>query len=188
MPVGAELESLDSDAELNYDKFFLAIFDQICSSMDVPPEVALQKYGSNYSASRAAINGWGYIINTERQEIADDFYKPFYDLWLELEVLSTNKKLYPMIKPYQERDLFTIAAFSQCKFLGVNMPHIDPLKEVKAFRELLGDQTTGVPLISFDQAAEALGFGDWLENYKRFLKEQEKIEPINDDTNKDNME
>ena len=72
-----------------------------------------------------------------------------------------------------------LESFYSCKFTGVNMPHIDPLKEVKAVREMLGDPENNIqPLISNEQADEMLNLGDWSENMKKYKEEKNDfIEP-----------
>ena len=65
-----------------------------------------------------------------------------------------------------------VESFAQCRFTGKKMPHIDPLKEIKAIRAMLGDETT--PLISYEQATEDLGAGEWQENYAK-NREEDKI-------------
>ena len=76
-----------------------------------------------------------------------------------------------------------LEAYAQCRFTGKNMPHIDPLKEVKAIREaLLGN------LISREQATENLGYGSWEENFKKKLEEDKlipepKVETDNSNSN-----
>jgi hypothetical protein len=54
------------------------------------------------------------------------------------------------------------------------MPHIDPLKEIKAVREMLGLSDT-TPLISREQATEMLGAGQWDENLLKNLEEANLI-------------
>ena len=57
------------------------------------------------------------------------------------------------------------------------MPHIDPLKEVKAVREMLGDPANGiVPLISHDNASEQLNQGEWSENYLKYKEEIKSVD------------
>ena len=58
----------------------------------------------------------------------------------------------------------------QCRFLGSDMPHIDPLKEAKAIEFMLN-----LKLISREQATEILGHGSWDENFKKRMKEDEII-------------
>lgn len=177
MPIGAKLTTLASQQEDQYQPFFDAVFVQLCSAIDIPPEVALQKYSSNYSASRAAINGWGYIVDIYRKDFTFDYYKNIYRLWLEMEVLKGKIQSPGLLKASINDDEFIIESFTQCKFTGVNMPHIDPLKEVKAVREMLGDPAKGiVPLISHDNASEQLNQGEWSENYLKYKEEIKDVD------------
>lgn len=65
-------------------------------------------------------------------------------------------------------------SYTQCRFTGKNTPHIDPLKEIKAVREMLGvDGAT--PLISREQAVEMLNAGQWDENFMKNLEEENII-------------
>jgi hypothetical protein len=176
MPIGAKLSTLASSQENQYDEFFNAVFVQLCAAVDIPPEVALQKYSSNYSASRAAINGWGYIIDIYRKGFEFDFYKNVYRAWLEVEVLKGNIKAPGLMKAIMSNDEFLIESYCKSKFTGVNMPHIDPLKEVKAVRSMLGNPLTNeIPLISHERAAEVLNLGEWSENYLKFKEETKDI-------------
>lgn len=173
LPVGAKMKSFESNIETNFDQFHTSIFRTICASLSTPPEVALQKYDSNYSASRAAINNWGYIVDLDRVHITNSFYRPILTLFLELELLKGHIDSPSLLKAFQNNDRMVIEAFTTCRFMGKNMPHIDPLKEIKAIREMLGDDLT--PLISREQASEMANQGDWVSNYKKNIKEKEII-------------
>lgn len=176
MPVGSKLASLASNQELNYPDFFEAVFQQLCAAVDIPPEVALQKYDSNYSASRAAINGWGYIVDIYRKDFSHDFYRPFYQLWLELEIINGKVTAPGYLKAIYENNLMAIKAYGNCRFTGINLPHIDPKKEVDAIRRMLGDSTKNeAPLISHERATELLNQGEWSENFKKYQEEDKKI-------------
>ena len=172
MTQGAHLKSFESSIETNVPDFHNTIFKQISAGSDVPPEVAMQSYDSNYSASRAAINSFGYIISINRQDFANKFYIPFYKLWLEHQIL-TKKILAP---GYIENiDNFMVTeSYTQCRFTGKNMPHIDPLKEIKAIREMLG-VNGAEPLISREQATELLNAGQWDENFMKYMEEENII-------------
>ena len=189
MPIGAKLVSFGTDIETSFDTFYRSVLNSLCASIGVPPEVAMQMYNSNYSASRAAINNWGYIVDLAREKITDDFYKPIYQIFLETEVLRGKIDATSYIKALQNDDFMLIEAFTNCRFIGKNMPHIDPLKEVKAIRAMLGDDVT--PLISFEQATESLNEGDWNANYKKYLKEdaiivKEETQDLNNQTQNSN--
>lgn len=172
LPNGSTFKSFQSEAEADYPAFKKAIFDEVSAGSDVPPEVAMGQYNSNYSASRAAINSFGYIIEVNRTKFANDFYIPFYKLWLEFQILT--KKI--SAPGYLENiDNFMVTeSYSQCRFTGKNMPHIDPLKEIKAIREMLGINDKS-PLISREQATEALGAGQWDENFLKNMEEANLI-------------
>jgi capsid protein len=179
MPVDSELKALDSNAEVTYDTFFTAVFNQLCAALDIPPEVALQKYSSNYSASRAAINGWEYIIKIHREKFAKEFYQKFYNLWLYVHVLKNKVQANGYLTAVNGKNSYITNAYSKARFLGVNMPHIDPVKEAKAVRTMLGDIKAGeAPLITHEQATEQLGNGEFSENVKKFKTELDLVKPL----------
>jgi capsid protein len=168
MPVGAELESFESTIETNFEGFHSTIFNGISAGANVPPEVAMQSFNSNYSASRAAINSFGYFITVDRQDLAEQFYIPIYKLWLEYQIL-TKKISAPKYIENIDNEMVT-EAYTQCRFLGKDMPHIDPLKEAKSVELMLA-----LKLISHEQASEMLGVGSWDENFKKWQKEDKTI-------------
>lgn len=176
LPIGAKFKGFSTDAELNFPDFFKSILSYICSQVNMPPEVAMQAFNSNYSASRAAINSWGHTVGIKREQYAKDFYIPIYKLWLELMVLTDKIQIDEFKKAILTDNEYVIDSFSKCRFIGTNMPHIDPLKEVKAVRAMLGDETT--PLITFDQASEVLNNGEFSENLIKFSEEKKQIDKL----------
>jgi capsid protein len=174
MPIDSELKAVGSNQDIDYEPFFKAIFVQICASMDIPPEVALQQYNSNYSASRAAINGWGYIIDIYRKKKSRDFYQQVYNLWLYVHILKNKIPAKGYLEAKGSGNVDIVEAYSRAKFTGVNMPHIDPLKEANAIRVMLGinDQT---PLITHEAATEQLGNGEFDSNVDKIKDEMELI-------------
>lgn len=180
MPIGAKLKEFSTSIETSYEAFDRANFNKIAASANVPPEVALNMYNSNYSASRAAINGWAYTVDIDRVGFALDFYIPFYKLWLEVEILKGKIDAPGFIQALQSNDFMIIEAYSKCRFIGKNMPHIDPLKEAKSVELMLS-----LDLISREQATEMLNLGDWYENYMKLQEENKNVivEPIIQDPN-----
>lgn len=185
MVPGSKLKDFKTDIETNYEQFERANFTKISAAANVPAEVALQSYNSNYSASRAAINGWGFVVNIDRNDFALDFYIPIFKLWLEYEILKGKVNAPGYISALQNDDFMIVEAYSKCRFIGKNMPHIDPLKEAKAI-ELMLDKN----LISYEQATEMLNIGEWNENYANRVEEDKVIsentpivEPLNTSSN-----
>lgn len=179
LPIGAKISAPGSNtAEINYKDFSRAVFDYIAAAVDIPPEVALQMYNSNYSASRAAINAFQHLLDVIRDKIADDFYRPIYEMWLELEVMQNKITAPGYLSALQRNNRLATKAYSNATFRGKNIPHIDPAKEIKAIREMLGDDNTA--LISLEQAAEKANSGDWEANYKKYQKEKKLVPDATD--------
>lgn len=169
----SELDALSTENETTFNDFFRAIFVALCAAVDIPEEVALQKYEQNYSSSRAAINGWEHIVEIYRKKFAKKFYEPFYRLWLEHSILKGKIKSNGFLTSKLGGDFMAMEAYYSARFTGKKMPHIDPLKEAKAVAAMLGDTKT--PLISREQAAELLGAGDYNENIKKFVEEEANL-------------
>ncbi len=174
MPIDSKLKALESTSEINYETFFKAIFVQICASMDLPPEVALQQYNSNYSASRAAINGFAFILEQYRDKYAKNFYKKIYTVWLHIHILKNKVSSMGYLPAFSQQNRYVIEAYSNCRFIGQKIPHIDPKKEADALRIMLGDESKGeLPLITYEDATEQLGNGDYFENIDKYKEEIE---------------
>jgi capsid protein len=170
MPIGATIEQFSTNIESDFGVFHAHVFNIISAGLEVPPEVAMQMYNSNYSASRAAINAWGYVVDNLREKIANEVYVPFYKAWLEFEIIKNKIDAPDYVKAVNTKNFMALEAYAQCRFTGKNMPHIDPLKEVKAINEALLQN-----LISREQATENLGYGSWEENFKKKMEEDKLI-------------
>lgn len=174
LPVGAKLNSLDSKNELYFKDFYTTNIQFVCAAIGIPYEVALAMFNSNYSASRAAIKDWEHTLLTNRKRFSAQYFQPFYNLWLELSILSGKINAPGYIKALNDNNIMAIEAYSSARFLGENVPHIDPVKEVMAERLKLGDDTT--PLTDYDQATERLGSGGFKQVIEK-TNEQKKIIP-----------
>lgn len=172
MPIDASLKLLESKNELYFKEFYDTNFDSVCSSLMIPPEVARSMYNSNYSASRAAIKDWEHSLKTTRNMFSEQFYQPYYNLWLEYEILRGKFNAPGYIEAITNEDIMVLESYRNARWMGANVPHIDPLKEVMAERKKLGDDTT--PLTTFEQAAENLGLGDWSQLIQKVKEELKK--------------
>lgn len=174
LPRGSRIKSLANESETNFNEFYQAVFRSLCASVDVPPEVALQMYEQSYSSSRAAINMWEHIIEIYRSEIIiENFYKPILKFWMYYNSLTDTLNHADYERAVNENNLMALEGYYNCRFTGKKMPHIDPLKEAKAIRELLGKDS---PLINHEQATEMANGGDWLSNYNKYKEEIKNLE------------
>ena len=71
-----------------------------------------------------------------------------------------------------------VEAYRNSRFLGVGVPHVDPLKEVQAERAKLGDLAASIPLTTVEKATEALNSGDSAQNIVQFEKELSDTEGL----------
>lgn len=171
LPQGVTLKSFQGNTDNNFDAFYNSVYDGLAAACDVPPEVAKQKYSSNYSASRAAIGGWDYIIDIDRDDFSTQFYKNVFNLFLELNVYLGKIDAPGYIEAKRSGNFYIIESYQTCRFIGKKMPHIDPIKEVKAIVEMINND-----LISREQAGEALNIGSWRENFTK-KQEEDKLIP-----------
>lgn len=189
MPQGAEMKSLDSKNDIYFKDFYGVNVNLICATIGIPPEVALSKYDSNFSASRAALKDWEHTINVQRKEFSYQFYQKIYDLWLEVEILKNKIQAPGYINAKANGNELVLEAYRFARFVGANVPHIDPLKEVNAERAKLGASGASIPLTTAEAATEALNGGDYDTNLKKYAKEladsisnkvvtETKVEPI----------
>jgi capsid protein len=173
MPIGATLKLLESKNELYFKDFYTTNIQLVCASVGIPYEVAMAMYNSNYSASRAAIKDWEHSMKTAREKFAFQFYQNFYNIWLEVEILTGKIQADGYMKASTEGNLMAVEAYRNARWLGANVPHIDPVKEVMAERLKLGDDLT--PLTTYDQATETLGSGDFAQNIEKVIQEKKLI-------------
>jgi len=109
---------------------------------------------------------------TDRADLAKAFYKPIYSFWLDTRVLLGKVTASGYLTAMINGDYELLQAFKNSEFIGPNMPHVDPLKEVMAERRKLGDDL--IPLTTRTKAASRLGEGDWYQNIDNFKQENEK--------------
>ena len=171
-PIGAKIESMTSgNKELHFKDFYSTNINLICATLGIPPEVAMSKYDSNFSASRAALKDWENTLGVERAKFTEDFYQPIYDLWLDIQVLLGRISAPGYIEALKAEDGLVLEAYRNARFVGTGVPHIDPLKEVEAVRLKLGKSAENIPLVTVEQGVEELSGGDAVDILEQFASE-----------------
>lgn len=176
---GQSLKSFTGGKELYFKDFYTVNIDLVCATVGIPPAVAMSKYDTSYSSSRAAIKDWEHTLNVERKLFATQFYQRVYDFWLDVEVLKGNINAPGYTEARLKNDLITLSAYRRARFVGASVPHIDPLKEVQAQRLLLGPLAKNAPLTTMEAATEALNNGDSDSNIEQFAVELEYMKKLN---------
>jgi capsid protein len=171
MPIGGSLKALESRNELSFKDFFEAHTDLICAIVNIPPNVAFSKYNDSFSASRAATKDWENTIIVERANFNFQFYQKIYAFWLTVEI-GMGKIIAPgYLNALNNKNWMILEAYQCARFTGPMFPHIDPLKEVKAEREKLGELGKYIPLTTIESATEMLNSGDSDSNMEQFSEE-----------------
>ena len=170
--LGQELKSHDSShPNVNYGGFVDVSFKYIAASCDIPQEVAVMLFSSNYSASRAALKMFEHVLNVNRSNIpSTQFYKPIYELFVTTKSLSGFIDSPGFMTAYLGSDRLFLEAYFKSRFIGKPIPNVDELKEVKAAVEKINNN-----LSTHEKETERLGNGDFSENAKRLKSEIEQL-------------
>jgi capsid protein len=178
--IGGTLKMIKPDAEATMPDFLKTNLQVTFASAEIPYEVAMSVYGSNYSASKAARNDWQHVLDVKTESVASQQYQPVYELWLYNEVVS-GKIVYPeLLDAYARKDIIMIAALNSAIFTGVSVGDIDPLKTVKAVRAAMGDDKT--PIMTGERGAEIVSQMDFGEVQEQVDAERKiAAKPINNE-------
>lgn len=173
MPIDSELKALETDNDLHYKDFYTTNIVSVCAAINMPYQVAFSLYEGNYSASRAALKDWENTIKILRKKIQVGFYQHIYNFWLETEILNNKIEAPGYFMARMKGNSMVVNAYRKSRFVGVSVPHIDPLKEVAAMRLALGNNADGMPLMTLESATEILNQSESHDNVMQFAKEIE---------------
>lgn len=170
--LGQKLKSYDTNRpSINYTLFVDAVSKYICSACEIPWEVALMVFGSNFSASRASTKMFEEILLNRRHTFSKQFNQRVYESFLIYYHGLGYLKSDGFLEAYISRNIFKLEAFFQARFFGKPIPHIDPKKEVESSILKLDNG-----LSTYEKETEMLGLGDFEDNAKRLKKEKEQID------------
>jgi hypothetical protein len=177
MPIGAKLKRNEGNTDVNFKDFYNVNIDIVYATLGIPPEVAMDKFGGAYSGSRAALKAWEHKMKVDRVTILKwQFYKPFYDYWLDINILQGNIQIPGYLVALKENNIMVLEAYRNCRFIGPLVPHIDPVKEVNAMRGKLGKLLEGIPLQTIEQIMEELNSGDFGMVLEQIKEETEAMD------------
>lgn len=178
LPIDSTMKELTSKNEMQFGDFYGKNTDVIFAAVELPPNVAMSKYDSNFSASRAALKDWGNTLDVNRDDFSFQFMQPIYDLFLETEVKKFKVQAPGYIAAKSSGDMMILESYRKTRFTGAPVPHIDPVKEVEAERLKLGEAGASIPLTTVERATEALGEGDSESNIEQYASELEKSKKL----------
>lgn len=178
LPPDSKMAKLSDDADINFADFFSSNIDLVAATMETPPAVATSKYDGSYSSSRASLKDWEHVVKVKREDVTFHIHKPFFETWYRQIIMNGDIDSPGYLRAVLDKNRFIQEAYTNCRFIGPNIPHIDPLKEAKAERSKLGKLADNVPLTTVEKATENLNEGDYWDNVDKFQKE---IEPFQEE-------
>lgn len=145
-----------------FEPFFEAIVKQVGASLELPFELIMQVFNSNYSASRGAILEAWKTIKKYRQNFITDFCQPVYEEFLTEAVINGR-----LVAPGFLTDPLKKMAWCGTRWGGLGQGQIDPMKETKgAILRMRNHLTT------HEDESQMLGNDDWEKTADRASKEQ----------------
>lgn len=140
-----KIQSIQNTAPVTgYDKFVDSFVSQLSASSGMGVEILLQKFNSNYSASRAALIMFYRKAEIERHKIDEDFITPIYKNWLAEEIALGR------IKCPGWSDCIIRNAWLNHICVGASVPNIDPDKLAKANMKNLAMSATDLDRVAFE--------------------------------------
>jgi capsid protein len=147
--------------------FEKAIVQAIAWANEVPPEILTLSFGSNYSASQAAINEFKMYLNRVRTRFGENFCSPIYEEYLLGQVLSQRIEADGFVQAFRSVDQFeTYGAWIACDWSGAIKPAVDLTKLVRGYREMVAEG-----FITRDRATRELTGTKWSKNIKKLGRE-----------------
>lgn len=162
LPPGKRLKEFNPiRANSAFEGFVSTLETIIGSSMEIPKEVLIKKYESNYTAARGALLDFWRTVRVHRTAFNNSFNQPIYEQWLS-EAVAIGR----VDAPGFFDDPAIRQAWCGCLWMGVSMGHVDPLKEVKAAAERIN-----LNISTQEQEASEYNGNDWNANIRQRKKE-----------------
>lgn len=152
----------------NFDPFVIAVIKQIGAALEIPYEILIMAFNSNYSASRAAILEFFKVIKMYRAWFVADFCQPIYEEWLSEAVAKGRIKA-----PGFFTDPIIKSAYCSAEWSGPSAGQLDPTKEVQA-----ADLRVQGGYSTREREARELTGTDFYKNVKQRKREEELLKEV----------
>lgn len=146
---------------VNYESYFNITLKSIGSALEIPPEVIISAFSSNYSASRASILEAWKKYKKVRQDVIETFCNEIYTQFLDEIIL----KGYIEIDDYFSNPIIRYA-LQRAEWTGETQKSINPLQEAKAEEVYIKNG-----LKSKSQVSREMGL-DYEQTLKQIQEEQ----------------
>lgn len=159
-----------------FEQFVQTMITVIGASMEIPKEVLIKKYDSNYTAARSALLDFWRTVRVYRTRFNRQFCQPIYEMWLAEAVANGRVEA-----PGFFDDPAIRAAWCGCNWTGSSMGHVDPMKEINA-----AEKRIQLNISTEEQEAREYNGNDWSENIRQRKKEIAEYQQMYGEMNTDN--
>ncbi len=144
-----------------FDSFVNEMITLIGASVEIPPEVLMHKYNSNYTAAKAALLDFWRVVKRYRQRFNESFNQPVYETWLA-EAVALGR----IEAPGFFDDPAARAAWCGCRWIGASQGHVQPVQEANA-----AAARVALNISTEEQEAMEYSGADWKEIMKQRARE-----------------
>ena len=134
---GEKINMVPNGTDINFSGFEDAMLRSIAWTNEIPPEILLQSFNSNYSASQGAKEEFNSFLNVVRSHMGATFCAPIYCDWL-INQHAKRKLVTPgFISDYFNEDKTRLGAWLNADWSGAIKPSADILKTAKGYALLV---------------------------------------------------
>jgi lambda family phage portal protein len=160
-----------SRPNVNFGAFEASIAHALAWANEVPPEIYLLSFSSNYSASRGAVNEFKLYLDMSRMDRAEEFCEPTYQEWLVSEVIRNKVRAPGLLEARRDVTKYDVVGdWLSSDWAGAIKPSVDLNKEVSGY-EKMSDRGW----ITSDRASRELSGTKFSKNVRRMKKENELL-------------
>ncbi|RPI89636.1 MAG: hypothetical protein EHM32_12430 [Spirochaetales bacterium] len=149
-------------------------------ALEIPPEILMLSFDSNYSASQAALHEFDAVIKKERKRFGSECLDLVFREWFLSELLLGKIQAPGFLDAWNDPAKYDIKqAWLMTEWAGAVKPTVDITKQVNGYKLMAGECW-----VTNDKAARELTGTKYTKNIRRLIKENtlkmEALRPILD--------
>lgn len=126
--------------DVNFASFESAIVAGLSWSMEIPPEILLLSFNSNYSASQAALREFIMVLDEKRAKFASQHCQNLVEEWFISELLLGKIEARGFLEALSDPMKYDVKqAWLSIDWIGSIKPSVDILKEVNAHKAMVSE-------------------------------------------------
>lgn len=128
----------NNGVDINFGAFEASIIAGLAWALEIPPEILLLSFNSNYSASQAALNEFEMYLEKEREKFGCQYCDFIYHDWFLSMVLLSKIEAGSYLSDIKNPLLWDkIRAWTMAEWAGQVKPTTNMLQRVKAYKEMI---------------------------------------------------